>query len=142
MTQIERIQKSIDHWKKMIEWVKKQPPENRTNYPLMMDTLKMGWGSIHCHLCHLYADFNTKCTHCPLQIKFGVCCGDDVDNEWARIDTSRIWGEWLAHAEVLLEQLISLLPSEKEKYDALIAVCHMTINMIQEILDNLKKELI
>ena len=141
MTQNEAIQKSIDHWKEMIEWAGNQEPEGSTHNDEMKDAINMLWGGKDCTLCKLYHDNDNKCPKCPLQKKYGGCCGNDVENEWDKVYESDTWGEWLIHARLMYLQLKSLLPSKNQAYGDLVAVCNTAITMIRTVITTAQKEL-
>lgn len=115
MTKKEAIEKSIEHWERMIIWVEKQPPSKNCSPWIMEDKINETWGSHYCALCRLYYTNNIKshCHKCPLWQNFGPCTiKDDIDftpaNYWDAVAKSKTWGEWLKNAGNMLEQLKAL----------------------------------
>ena len=103
--QIEAIEESIKHWKRMIRWVKKQDKDDLVSQYTMGDDIKEVWSSSDCALC---AIFEVNCSNCPLGIRYGSC-GFGSKNAWIEVTQSDRWGEWLINAKVMLKQLKSLL---------------------------------
>ena len=106
MTKKQAIEKSIKHWERMIEWVKKQPSTNRVNYGKMEKDIKEWWNSKDCSLCKKYYESSYDCEECPLTIKYKKCTS--FDSIYKKIDNSNTWAEWLKHAKIMLRQLRSL----------------------------------
>lgn len=105
MTKQQAIKKSIAHWVRMIEWVKKQPKDELVSMDKMLVSIKEYWDEEHCYLCKLYV---RSCNRCPLAKTYGSCDAYFTDSVWQKVNTSATWGEWLIHAKVMLKQLRSL----------------------------------
>ncbi len=107
MTKAQAIKKSIEHWERMIAWVKKQPQTDKPYYFAIEGAIGEDWSDEHCPLCEFYL---SVCNKCPLQKKHGHCSGYEKDryNNWNKVFNARTWKTWLKHAKVLLKQLKSL----------------------------------
>ena len=102
ITKKEAVRLSINHWRRMIRWAKKQDQRGYADVQLMLDDIKDDWFSAHCSLCKL------GCPNCPLDEKYGNCNVRHSDNQWYNVIESLTWGAWVKNAELLLEQLKSL----------------------------------
>ena len=111
-------QKTIDHYNRMIEWVKKNidNPDFATSKPdyyNMKAEIKENWYSDYCPFCKKYHD-DTKypeCTNCPLELverdtdgKYTSCCG----GLWDSMAVSKTWDEWIIYAERIVKLLETL----------------------------------
>ena len=141
MTQNKAIQESVDHWKEMIKWVEIQDPSSVVSPSDMEDELDVYWTGNDCALCRYENNTQAACLKCPLAKKYGRCANEGTRNVWDKVYHASTWGEWLINARLMYYQLKSLLPVKNQKYDDLVTACHTTIIIIQDILNNLKKEL-
>jgi len=114
---IQATQQSVDHWKRMIEWVKQQNPEWITDYHYMEIEIGESWYSEDCPLCEHFL-YETVCGNCPLRVVFGQCTDHSALNAWSNIRWARTWAEWLEAAEVMLLQLETVLKLLKEADNA------------------------
>ena len=92
--------RAIDHYNRMIEWVKTQFEEGIPNSYRMLDTIGEIWYSEDCIFCLTYK----SCSCCPLATKELECC----NGEWLKMADAETWKEWLYHAEkikVIIENL-------------------------------------
>ncbi len=111
---IEAIKDSIEHWKRMIEWVTEQDEEEVPNELSMWLELKEDWGAKSCPLCQQQDNpsYSPGCLKCPLAYNYGVCSYmflNHLDkNAWGRVTAAKTWEEWLKHAKQMLTQLESL----------------------------------
>ncbi len=106
------IQYTLNHWNKMIEWVKKQKMTGKPNSEKMYEQIGENWYGEYCPLCRqLRPDKNVSdCIYkCPLGKAFGVCSNNQSKNYWSKIDKSRTWKTWLSNAIKLRRQIKSLL---------------------------------
>ncbi len=108
-TEQKAIQESLEHWERMIEWVKKQPKDD-INKTKIKKELGEYWLGKNCSLCQNYRR-DKSCANCPLSKKYG---NDDIftticTETYGKITFSTTWQEWLEHAEVMVEQLKSLV---------------------------------
>ena len=88
------IQESIEHWTRMIKWVKKQPKNDWTSRNYMELKINESWFSDDCDLCKIYKDeYGINCKKCPLH-KSGNDC-DNCKSIWRKIYDSNTWKEWL-----------------------------------------------
>lgn len=95
-------QRAIKHYDTMIEWAKKQPPEERSNCDIMKKNIKQEWHGDFCPYCkkHIYGN---KCKlssstdkMCPEDdYSGGECC----DGLWLSMNCSITWREWLKYAK-------------------------------------------
>lgn len=109
MTKKQAIQKSIDHWTRMIEWAKKQPRVSEADPRQMIQELHEWIGSSFCSLCQKYEKEQGTCISCPLCIKHGACGGSTNKNKWHDVAASFTWDQWVWNAKKFLKQLKSLL---------------------------------
>jgi len=102
------LEKSVQHWRKMIEWAEKQPSKDCVDIHKMLNDIKETWYAKHCSLCNLVreSDGMVSCARCLLYEKFGRC--GSSTNAWYRLSISKTWEEWLLHARRMLRQLESL----------------------------------
>ena len=103
------IKKSIDHWKKMIKWAKKQVPHEMVAHWKMKQSLKEAWFANDCWLCYVYLDDDVCSNKCPLYKEYGRCGSDCSRNYWRKVVISSNWGNWVKNAKTFLKQLKSLL---------------------------------
>lgn len=103
MNKKEAIEKSIEHWQRMIKWAKEQNPEEEAYYSDMKDEIDEYWEGNDCALCIEFVD----CRKCPLENKYGGC-DDKGDNLWGTVLDSGTWCEWVKNAKKFLKQLKSL----------------------------------
>ncbi len=116
---IQATQQSMDHWKRMIEWVSQQDPEWITDYHYMEVEIGESWYSEDCPLCeHFLLDPDAPCNDCPLRVVFGQCIDPLALNAWPNVRWARTWDEWLEAADVMLFQLETVLKLLKEVEDA------------------------
>ncbi|RLC80938.1 MAG: hypothetical protein DRJ03_20790 [Chloroflexi bacterium] len=114
---IQATQQSIDHWERMIEWVKRQDPEGIPSYQRMELEIGEDWYSESCPLCQCFSLPDVPCKDCPLGDVFGFCNNPAALNAWPNVRWSRTWGEWLEAADVMLLQLETVLELLKEASD-------------------------
>jgi hypothetical protein len=108
------IQKSIDHWKRMIFWMGTQK-EWRNSQKIgveMMNKIGENWFGKSCPLCSL---FSCKCRKCPLDYATVGRVGCGIGSPWFRVYFSVNKKEWLKNAEEMLELLKSLLRKDNLK---------------------------
>ncbi len=109
------IAESIQHWKRMIEWVEKRDKKHQPSEISMWTELKEDWGAESCPLCKQQDNprFQPGCPKCPLALKYGLCSYIYLNaldkNAWPRVTNAQTWKDWLKHAKQLLIQLESLL---------------------------------
>jgi hypothetical protein len=108
---MKHIHKSIDHWQRMIDYVK----ENcKLNYVVDRDQMdyELGesWTSKDCALCIKHEDY---CPDCELS-KIGQGC-TTTDSAYYKVANSETWGEWLTNAYKMLDVLKSLLKEKPMK---------------------------
>jgi len=115
---IQATQQSVDHWERMIEWVKQQDPRGYPDYSYMEQEIGEDWYSDSCPLCKRFSLPDVPCKDCPLGDIFGLCNDPLALNAWPSVRWSRTWGEWLEAAEVMLFQLETVLKLLKEASDA------------------------
>ena len=102
------IQDSIDHWTRMIEWVKTQPKNDLPDHHIMKTQINELWFARDCALCNIYRDiYRDNCDKCPLYKLYYRC--DDPNSIWRKIYDSRNWKEWLYWAYRMRATLKRLL---------------------------------
>lgn len=101
MTRREAIKKSLEHWRRMVEWVEKQPVKERPDYERMKNEIKENWFSHSCELCKKYC---SVCRKCPLDMIGEKCYGDWTYpwSFWRQVRFSKTYGEWLTHARMMI----------------------------------------
>ncbi len=104
------VKESIEHWKRMIKWVRKQKLDNDPNKITMKESIGEIWRSNDCALCEIvprnYRD-ELNCEKCPLS-KAGYGC-DDENSPWEKVNMGSDWREWLDAAFGMIKALKSLL---------------------------------
>ena len=101
-------QESIEHWTRMIDWVKKQPKNNWTNFYRMESEINELWYANDCVLCKIYkTEYGLDCNKCPLY-KLGNGCLNS-NSIWKKIGYSSTWKEWLYWAYRMRSTLKRLL---------------------------------
>ena len=98
------IQESIEHWTRMIEWVKKQPKNDWINPNYMESKINESWYANDCALCKIDLE---ECKKCPLY-KSGNGCNNH-NSIWKKIHPSNTWKEWLYWAYRMRATLKRLL---------------------------------
>lgn len=95
------IKKSIEHWERMIAWVRTQDPNAEINAEKMENAIGESWHKTYCSLCQT---FNIKCWICPLGQSAGPC--SSWYSPWKYVNNSKTYGEWLSAAEEMLRELL------------------------------------
>ena len=93
---IEAIEKSIEHWKRMIDWVKNLPLKLYEDLPVaafMGNRLGEHWKASDCTLCTLF--IGNGCRGCPIS-GCGTC--GSPGHAWAAVNGSETWVKWLEAA--------------------------------------------
>jgi len=114
---LQAVLESIDHWLRMIAWVKQQPGNRDVQSwywdrkEQMEKAIDESWFGQHCPLCTLCSiemDGKELCQDCPLcpEDKPQGCAGPK--EPWRAVCNARSWNEWLIAAEVMLERLMSI----------------------------------
>jgi len=106
---INAIKNSIEHWKRMIKWAKKQNKEHSVYQFSMKKIIKESWFTDDCKLCIKFKSDLRGCGDCPLDEKYGRCTNSNSGNAWSKVNASKKWGMWVKKAEIMLKQLESLL---------------------------------
>ena len=106
---IDAVKQSIAHWKRMIQWVEKQPGDAEVSRYLMYKQIGETWDANHCALCriHLLEPSNIICKKCPLANAVFGCNG--FGSPWHRVNLSDTWKQWLKEANKMLKTLKGLL---------------------------------
>ncbi len=117
------VQKSIEHWERMIRWASIRDSHQTPCLFTMELELKESWRGGHCALCLEYAACKSNpCAECPLKLKYGSCDTNTVrsiwhgpfhvarrcENRWAYVMAARTWKKWIKEAKKFLIQLYSL----------------------------------
>lgn len=108
-------EKSIEHWERMIAWVKTQPPNKAVSKADMLVELGEAPSADFCALCCSIQ----SCDDCPISIHDVACDyynlggNGDPDNHnhksaWDRVYEAHTWAEWLAQARRMLLLLIEI----------------------------------
>lgn len=101
------IKESIQHWKRMLKWAKKQPSRAYISSLRMRDEIWETWFSDDCPLCR---EYKMECNQC----KLGDC--DNPKSCWGKVYNSRTWGIWCKNAELMIKRLEGLLkPTTQRK---------------------------
>ena len=114
------ILESINHWKKMINWVAGQPQNSKPNFLTMLVNIGENWGSMDCPFCKYYVYIDDwkpwlrDCIGCPISQKWGRCSVYKKSHPWGAVSNSSTWGEWLINAELFLKELEKLLQKNKD----------------------------
>ncbi len=111
MTEQQAVKASIEHWKRMIAWVKKQPGKEACRGVEMEMAIGENWWGRHCPLCIKYHN-GDNCGICPLYKKYGHCGKIGIKNAWFLVEMSLSWSIWLKNAKKMLRQLKSLVKKD------------------------------
>lgn len=106
---IARVKDCIEHYNRMIAWVKTQPKDDEP-YPYQMrDAIRETWFGYYCRLCDKYiSEGSDLCSpNCPL-IKAKKGC-NEPNSIWRKINSSFTWEDWLKKAERMRQDLKDLL---------------------------------
>ena len=101
--ELKLIEESIEHWVRMLEWAKKQDPSRHVRFIQMISEIGEDWYSDSCPLCRRFRSDARK--KCPLEVVFGCCDNSLSMNVWKDVSRAGCWGEWVACAGVMVEQL-------------------------------------
>jgi len=107
--ELKAIKDSIEHWKRMIEWVKTQNLKDPICSSLMKININENYYGSNCPLCTIFFKYKGDCNRCPLNIKYGECMKGHEKNTWNSIVSSKNWKEWLKHSKTMIKQLESLM---------------------------------
>lgn len=103
---IQHLTESIEHYDRMIEWVKTQPENGRSSIEDMLYDIKEQWSCFYCSLCKNYFDHVCICLKCILYQK-GYYCNKD-NSIWKRMHFSITWKDWLIYANQMRKILIDI----------------------------------
>lgn len=96
-------ERTINHYNKMIEWVKTQDPLGVPSARYMRQAIGEHWYGDHCPVCRFHI---TDCSECIIHYYEGIY--DCKDTPWVDMNTAITWEEWLEHAQDELLFLKSL----------------------------------
>lgn len=103
MSLLKHLTESIEHYDRMIEWVKTRPNDDIVNPALMIRKIKEDWYGDYCSIC---VSVESQCNLCILDRK-GYCC-DDQGSIWRRMRFSKTWKDWLDYANQMRQILINI----------------------------------
>lgn len=94
-------EKTIAHYKEMIEWASTQCLNREPNIDHMFKEIYQNWDSDYCPYC---IEFNSSCIKCPLR---------DIDNKpkncckglYKKMLKSKTWKGWIKRAKKVLEYI-------------------------------------
>ncbi len=98
---------TVQHYWRMWEWVRSQPPSDRASPDVMSDAINENWMGDHCPLCVVY--FNSSligCANCPLS-GIDESCGHHY-SLWYELNNSSTWAEWLINFELMVKAITNL----------------------------------
>lgn len=116
-TCIPLLEESIQHWKKMQAWVRKQDREELVSSVLMKSTLGQLWFNKDCPLCQKFtmcSGHAASTSLCPLAHPYAGCCP-----EWFQVANAYDWREWLKASKVMVARLETELQWYRRKLRAL-----------------------
>jgi hypothetical protein len=109
-----RKEKTIAHYKRMIEWAKTQPAKNPIKYQAMYRAIGEDWFSTSCLYCKEHSKssdkqafpgiFVTSCGDCELsgeQKLSSYCC----DRLWMKLNAASNRKEWVKAAKKVLKYI-------------------------------------
>lgn len=105
MTKAQAIKGSIEHWKRMIAWVKKQPKSYRVSSDRIEIQLGEDWYADYCPLCKKY--YEKYCDKCPLYQHVGKSCNKNP--VWTKFTLVLTRNKWIENAKKMLKLLEELL---------------------------------
>lgn len=101
--------RSIKHWYRMINFVKKLSKlNNYKDYTYMREYINESWYSEDCALCRRHG-MGQDCIppdighNCILVIN-GLTCHHD-DSDWSKVEDSKLWIDWLENARKFVKFL-------------------------------------
>ena len=125
--QAELLIKTVERWKKMIEWAKKQDLQNYPQKEMMKKIIGICWDDFNDNpLCKKYRrplssflkkDIDCQSYHdhivickdsCPIYRAIGICDSDE-NIIWTNIINSKTWKEWIENAQKFVDILIRIL---------------------------------
>jgi len=114
---INAVKESINHWNRMIAWVRTQKKHKRVNEYEMKAAINEDWYSNSCEICRIYHGNEELC---PLNIVQRGGCGK-FSSAWKKVDNSETWGKWLTASRKMIRVLKKALRNEKniKRIDAL-----------------------
>lgn len=132
-----RIEKTIEHWERMIRWVKKRKNKKaEADEEIMERYLGEGWHSDDCDLCTYYIRGKAGgCEKCILAERYGRCHDANIganQNAWIDVANAATWEQWLAAAPKLLKQLKRLLEEPKKKTGKQIVTKEVKIRIVPQ----------
>jgi hypothetical protein len=99
------LKESVKHYSKMIKWVKKQDQNLSLDSKKMYKEIKKDWSNTYCPCCQNYniaTHFLYRCRlDCPMIINRKRCIS--LGHPWNKMFYSVTWGEWLIHANKMLD---------------------------------------
>ena len=108
---VELLRKSLDHWMRMVRWVRKQGKRCYVEEAYMMESIGEIWSGTHCPCCS--ANNRDGTAYCPLADRDCdyFCCV----SEWSRINNAPTWGLWLEYSKDMVELLRKRIRKERRK---------------------------
>jgi hypothetical protein len=106
------LKHSIEHWNKMIEWVKTQPEDHKAIDIIMFKAIKTDWYGKNCFLCKRFKQIKGCVSICPVIKEYGSC----EDMGWHKVNSAKTWKEWLEYAQILVSKLELLLEKSIKQY--------------------------
>jgi hypothetical protein len=101
MTALKALQKTITHWKIMLNWAKKQNPKKSPQPQEMNKETTHTWEA-SCALCAYYR--KKDCKDCLLFLKTKMTCWE-IGSPYHNISYSITWEEWCRETKILVDIL-------------------------------------
>ena len=113
------LNSSINHWMRMINWVRTQPATDYARRDIMLEQQEEDWTAGYCALCQLVDSHCSECMltpNCESERSLWRAVVDaeycaDVEGEDPDVQT---WAHWLVAAEAMLKHLKDLQKAHEE----------------------------
>jgi len=107
------LQRSIQHWKTMLDWARTQPEKDFRSASSMREAIKQDWFSSSCALCRRFSTAGQDCQidneTCPLMSPLMSLGCENCCLAWRRVAKSNTWAAWIQAAEKMIEYMESKL---------------------------------
>ena len=92
---MKKKKEAIEHYDRMIEWVKGKDASAPPHTFDMLEGSKEAWTGEFCSYCNHYSSYETTaCGGCELRTHKGCCNG-----LWLELTTATTWHDWITAAE-------------------------------------------
>ena len=104
----EALQKSIEHWERMVAWAKKQDKKLKFDRDYMCLEIGESTGPGGCTLCSIY--YLGDCYGCPLDEKYNCL---RPDSPYRVCLSSKTWSDFVKNGTAFIAIMKGLLPNQE-----------------------------